>query len=98
LRSYRQDTAEFVALPQNELDDTAQDYLNKLESSKNSKTGKPYSPGYVSNCLDAIRSWADWNRKRFQRTIKIANPRGHRENHPQTEREEEDNVIKKLAR
>ncbi len=56
------------------MEDTARDYLNKLESSRNPKSQRPYSPGYLSNCLDSIRSWADWNRKPFQRTIKISNP------------------------
>jgi hypothetical protein len=65
---------EYASLPQVEMEELAQDYLNKLESSKNPKTKAPYSPGYVSNCLDAIRSWANWNRKAFQRTIKISNP------------------------
>ncbi|MGH2638600.1 MAG: hypothetical protein ACRDF4_04880, partial [Rhabdochlamydiaceae bacterium] len=64
---------EYASLPLEEMEDIAQDYVNKLESSINPKTGESYSPGYLSNCLDAIRSWADWNRKPLQRTIKITN-------------------------
>ena len=55
------------------LQDLAEDYVNELESSLNPKTKKPYSPGYVENCLTAIRSWAERNNKTFNRKIKIKN-------------------------
>jgi hypothetical protein len=55
------------------MEDLAQDFVDKLESSKN-LAGKPISPAYVENCLTATRSWAEWNRKPIERKIKIANP------------------------
>jgi hypothetical protein len=55
------------------MEDLAQDFVDKLESSKN-LAGKSISPAYVENCLTAIRSWAEWNRKPIERKIKIANP------------------------
>jgi integrase len=63
--------AKFIGLLQNEMEDLAQDYIEKLEASLNPKTKKPYSPSYVENCLTAIRSWAAWNRKPFLRAIRI---------------------------
>jgi integrase len=62
---------EFVNLPQDKMEDEAQDYIDKLESMINPKSKKAYSPSYIENCLTAIRSWAAWNRRPFQRTIKI---------------------------
>ncbi|MGH2638775.1 MAG: hypothetical protein ACRDF4_05760, partial [Rhabdochlamydiaceae bacterium] len=64
---------EYIELPQDEMENLAQDYAESLENAINPKTNKPYSPGYIQNCLDSIRNWATWNRKQFQRTIKVAN-------------------------
>ncbi|MHB1909212.1 MAG: hypothetical protein ACYCQJ_10150 [Nitrososphaerales archaeon] len=37
------------------------------------QTGKLYSPGYVDNCLTAIKSWAASQEKPIIRKIRIEN-------------------------
>ncbi|MDG6904845.1 MAG: hypothetical protein JRN20_03560 [Nitrososphaerota archaeon] len=49
----------------------AQDYVNELEESITLGDGKHYAPQYISSNLKAIKSWADWNRKKIARKIKI---------------------------
>jgi hypothetical protein len=55
------------------MEDIAQDYIDDFETRKNPKTGKDYAPGYIDSNLKAIKSWAEWNRKKFERRIKISN-------------------------
>ncbi|HZW56645.1 MAG TPA: hypothetical protein VFF30_10180 [Nitrososphaerales archaeon] len=55
------------------MEDMAQDYIDEFEKRKNPETGRQYAPGYVDSNLKAIKSWAEWNRKKFQRRIKISN-------------------------
>ncbi|MGH2639703.1 MAG: hypothetical protein ACRDF4_10575 [Rhabdochlamydiaceae bacterium] len=63
---------EFQKLPQIEIDEKAQDYINQLEDMLR-PNGKRYAPQYVDSNLKAIKSWADWNNKRIAKKIKIAN-------------------------
>jgi hypothetical protein len=61
---------EFQKLPQKEIDEKAQDYINLLEEAVR-PDGKPYAPHYIDSNLKAIKSWADWNNKRIAKKIKI---------------------------
>jgi hypothetical protein len=61
---------EFARLSLNEIEDMAQDYVNKLEGSILSD-GKHYAPQYICSNLKAIKSWAEWNRKKITKKIKI---------------------------
>jgi hypothetical protein len=57
---------QFAELPLEKIEDMTQDFIDEFETK--------YSPGYLGSILKVVRSWADWNRKPFQRKIKIANP------------------------
>ena len=58
--------AQFAELPLEKIEDMTQDFIDEFESK--------YSPGYLGSLLKVMRSWAAWNRKPFQRKIKISNP------------------------
>ena len=60
-------------MPLKKMEDITQDFIDNLESLKKPSGESKYSPGYIESYLKAIRSWAEWNRKRFQRKIKISN-------------------------
>jgi hypothetical protein len=55
------------------MEDIAQDYINEFETRKNPASGTKYAPGYIDSNLKAIKSWSEWNRKKFERRIKISN-------------------------
>lgn len=59
----------FAKLPCRKMEDVVQDFIDGLEATKE------YSPGYIESYLKAIKSWATWNRKQFERKIKIAGAR-----------------------
>jgi len=63
---------EFQKLPQKEIEEKAQDYVNGLEETVR-PNGKHYAPQYIDSNLKAIKSWADWNNKKITKKIKIAN-------------------------
>ena len=64
----------YASLPRPKMENMAMDYINDFEAKISPKTGRKYSPGYVGRYLKAIKSWAEWNGKKFQRKIKISNP------------------------
>jgi integrase len=57
---------QFAELPLEKIEDMTQDFIDEFEAK--------YSPGYLGSLLKVVRSWANWNRKPFQRKIKISNP------------------------
>jgi integrase len=63
---------EFVSLTDKEMGDLSQDYILKLQRSKNAR-GKPYSPGYVDNVLTGIKSWSAFMERPIKRKIRIEN-------------------------
>ena len=66
--------AQFAKLPVVKMENLAMDYIDQLETAKSPKTGKKYAPTYVASNLKVIKSWAYWNRKRFERKINVSNP------------------------
>jgi hypothetical protein len=65
---------QFAELSVNEIEDMAQDYVNELEESTildDDGRNRHYAPQYICSKLKAIRSWADWNKKKITRKIKI---------------------------
>ena len=64
---------QFAKMPLKKMEDITQDFIDNLESLKKPSGEPKYSPGYIESYLKAIRSWAEWNRKRFIRKIKISN-------------------------
>jgi integrase len=62
----RTDPAAFVRLSKRRMEEVTQDFIDDLE-----RAGK-YSPAYIESYLKAIRSWAAWNRKPFERKIKVS--------------------------
>jgi integrase len=73
-RAVRLTPAQFAKLPVVKMENVTMDYINELETSKNPKTGKKYAPTYIASNLKVIKSWAYWNRKRFERKINVSNP------------------------
>lgn len=65
--------AKYAKMPGMKMEDLAMDFINHLETTTNPKNGKPYAPTYAAACLKVIKSWAYWNRKKFERTINVAN-------------------------
>ncbi|MGH2638776.1 MAG: hypothetical protein ACRDF4_05770, partial [Rhabdochlamydiaceae bacterium] len=63
----------YVSLPRPKMENLAMDYVNDFETKINPENNEKYSPGYIQSYLKAIKSWAEWNNKKFQRKIKIAN-------------------------
>ncbi|MHB8565944.1 MAG: hypothetical protein ACYC7D_03110 [Nitrososphaerales archaeon] len=68
---------EFRALPKEEIENTAQDYVNGLEEFVR-PDGKRYSPTYVESNLKAIKSWAEWNGKKITKKIGSQTTSRHR--------------------
>ena len=64
---------EFARSSSKEMADKTQDYIHKLLKETNPQTGKLYSPGYVDNCLTAIKSWAASQERPIIRKIRIEN-------------------------
>jgi integrase len=60
----------FADISLSEIEDMAQDYVNELEEST-FEDGKHYAPQYICSNLKAIKSWAEWNRKKITREIRI---------------------------
>lgn len=73
-RAVKLTPAQFAKLSVVKMENVTMDYIDELETAKNPKTGKKYAPTYVAANLKVIKSWAYWNRKRFQRKINISNP------------------------
>jgi hypothetical protein len=57
------------------MEDLASDFTDHLFSAKDPQNNQPYAPAYLTSYLKAIKSWAEWNRKKFDRQIKIAHPK-----------------------
>ena len=73
LREVNLTPSQYAKLSVEKMENLAIDFVDDLAVRKNQESGKPYAPIYIDSHLKAIRSWAEWNRKRFQRRIKIAN-------------------------
>lgn len=65
--------AKYAKLPNMKMEDFALDFVNHLETTTSPRTGKKYAPTYIASCLKVIKSWAYWNRKRFERAVNISN-------------------------
>ncbi len=65
--------SEFATLRVEKMGALAQDFVNDSVKSINPKTGKPHSPGIIDNELGVTMSRSKWNRKKFERKIKVAN-------------------------
>jgi len=64
--------ADYAKLPKRKMEELAFDYVQEMETKINPKSGKKYAPSYIESNLKAILSWARWNRKAFEMSIKIA--------------------------
>jgi len=64
--------ADYAKLPKRKMEELAFDYVQQMETRINPKSGKKYAPSYIGSNLKAILSWARWNRKSFEMSIKIA--------------------------
>jgi integrase len=64
---------DLAGLPVERMEDTTQDFIDRLEALRKPSGEPMYAPGYIESYLKAVRSWAEWNRKPFHRRIKISN-------------------------
>lgn len=72
-RKIKKTPAKFASLDKEEMENITADFLSELEDSVNPKTKAKYAPTYVAGYLTAVKSWAEWNRKKFERKINISN-------------------------
>jgi hypothetical protein len=63
---------QYAKLAKRKMEDLAFDFIQEMETKNNPKSGKKYAPSYVQSNLKAIVSWAKWNRKKFERGIKVS--------------------------
>lgn len=62
---------EYSRLSLRKMEDILMDHVSRMERTINSKTGEEYSQKYIEKFVDSVKSWAEWNGKKFQRKIII---------------------------
>ena len=68
---------EFANLPRREMENITMDFVDEMEKAINPQSGELYASEYIEKHIDAVKSWARWNSKPFERKIAVAqlNPR-----------------------